>query len=80
MRSLGMKRGRVFLMVFEEYVLLTAAGAVLGGLAGVLLEGGLSGGALVWAGASLAVFWAGAAVAVESMTRVNVMKLMKTEE
>ena len=80
MRSLGMKRGRVFLLVFEEYVLLTAAGAVLGGLAGVLLEGGLSGGALVWAGASLAVFWAGAAVAVGSMTRVNVMKLMKTEE
>ena len=60
--------------------LLTAAGAVLGGLAGVLLEGGLSGGALIRAGAGLAVFWAGAAAAVGSMTRVNVMKLMRTEE
>ena len=80
MRSLGLKRGRMFLLVFEEYALLTAAGAVLGGLAGVLLEGGLSGGALIRAGAGLAVFWAGAAAAVGSMTRVNVMKLMRTEE
>ena len=80
MRSLGLKRGRMFLLVFEEYALLTAAGAVLGGLAGVLLEGGLSGSALIRAGAGLAVFWAGAAAAVGSMTRVNVMKLMRTEE
>lgn len=80
MRSLGLKRGRMFLLVFEEYALLTAAGAVLGGLAGVLLEGGLSGGALIRAGAGLAVFWAGAAAAVGSMTQVNVMKLMRTEE
>lgn len=80
MRSLGMKRGRVFLLVFEEQVLLTAAGALVGGLAGLLLEGGFSGGALAWAGTSLAVFWAGAAAAVGTMTRVNVMELMKTEE
>lgn len=80
MRSLGMKRVGVFFLVFEEYALLGAAGAALGGLAGFLPGGGFSGGALAWAGASLGVFWLGAAVAVGSMTRVNVMKLMKTEE
>lgn len=80
MRSLGMKRWRVFLQVFEEQTLLMALGAALGALAGLLLEGGLSVRALMGAGVSLAVFLAGAAAAVWGMTRVNVMKLMRTEE
>lgn len=80
MRCLGMKQWRVFLLVFEEQALLMVLGALAGGVAGFLLEGALSGGALAKAGLSLGVFLAGAAVATGSITRVNVMKLMKMEE
>lgn len=80
MRCLGVKGWRVFLLVFEEQVLLAAVGAAAGSLAGFLLEGAVSGEALLRGGLNLAVFLAGSAASVWGISRVNVMKLMKEED
>lgn len=79
MRCLGMGRGRIFFLVFEELFLLTVIGSGLGFLAGSLLDGGLTVegiriGLLV-AGALIA----GAFIAALRVTAVNTMKLMKVE-
>ncbi len=80
MRCLGMKRQRVFGLVFGEQLLLAVLGTVLGGTAGCLLEGALAAGAMGRAGLVLAAFLAGGAVAAVRVTRVNVMKLLKAAE
>ena len=80
MRCLGMKRQRVFGLVFGEQLLLAVLGTVLGGTAGCLLEGALAAGAMGRAGLVLAAFLAGGAVAAVRVTRVNLMKLLKAAE
>lgn len=80
MRCLGMKQRTIFIQTFGEYMLLSAAGAVLGGMAGFVVEQSVSGGALAKGGLMLVFFLAGTGISVWNVTRVNVMKLMKVEE
>lgn len=80
MRCLGMKQTTIFAQTFGEYILLAVVGAVLGGIAGFLVEQSISGGAAAKGGLMLVFFLAGTAVSVRNVTHVNVIKLMKTEE
>lgn len=80
MRCLGMRRRQLFAQALGEQAVLAAAGALLGSGAGWLQAGALSAGALVKAGISLAAFLLGSALTARSVSRVNVMKLMKVEE
>ena len=79
MRCLGMKRGRIFGLIFSEQLLLAIPSALLGLLCGAVF-GGLSRRALGSAALLLVLFLAGTAVSVLRVTDVSVMKLMKSEE
>lgn len=79
MRCLGMKRGRIFGLIFSEQLLLAIPSALLGLLCGAAF-GGLSRRALGSAALLLVLFLAGTAVSVLRVTDVSVMKLMKSEE
>lgn len=80
MRCLGLKRRQIFAQVLGEHALLAAAGALIGGIAGLLPEGSFSGAMLCKAGICLAAFLAGSALTAWNISRVNVMKLMKVDE
>ncbi len=80
MRCLGMKRFTVFALIFGEYVLLSAIGAVIGGIAGFLMERADVGNAIVKAGMIVGLFLVGAAISVGNVTNINVIKLTKLEE
>ena len=80
MRCIGRKQLGITLQVFLEQLLLALAGAVCGVSIALLIEGGYPLSALTRAGTLLGLFLFGAAAACLMVTRVNVMKLMKTED
>ena len=80
MRCLGMKRRKIFSLVFGEQAAPVLLGALVGSVLGVMIDG-----SLIWL--TIARGWAialallmGSAVACLRVTRVNVMKLMKVED
>lgn len=79
MRCIGRKQLGITLQVFLEQLFLALVGAALGVSIALLIEGGYPLSALTRAGTLLGLFLFGAAAACLVVTRVNVMKLMKTE-
>lgn len=79
MRCLGMGRGIIFLLVFEELFVLTVVGSGLGFLTGYLLDGGLTREAIAIGGIVVAALLGGAFIAALRVTSINTMKLMKVE-
>ena len=79
MRCLGMSRGLIFLLVFEELFVLTIVGSGLGFLTGYLLDGGLTREAVSLGGIVVAALLGGAFIAALRVTSINTMKLMKVE-
>lgn len=79
MRCLGMGRGMIFLLVFEELFVLTVIGSGLGFLAGGLMDGGLTKEAAGIGGIVAAALLGGAFIAALRVTSINTMKLMKVE-
>ncbi len=79
MRCIGCKQLGITLQVFLEQLFLALVGAALGVSIALLIEGGYPLSALTRAGTLLGLFLFGAAAACLVVTRVNVMKLMKTE-
>ena len=80
MRCIGCKQLGITLQVFLEQLFLALVGAALGVSIALLIEGGYPLSALTRAGTLLGLFLFGAAAACLVVTRVNVMKLMKTED
>lgn len=80
MRCIGRKQLGITLQVFLEQLFLALVGAALGVSIALLIEGGYPLSALTRAGTLLGLFLFGAAAACLVVTRVNVMKLMKTED
>lgn len=80
MRCIGRKQLGITLQVFLEQLFLALVGAALGVSIALLIEGGYPLSALTRAGTLLGLFLFGAAAACLMVTRVNVMKLMKTED
>ena len=80
MRCIGRKQLGITLQVFLEQLFLALVGAALGVSITLLIEGGYPLSALTRAGTLLGLFLFGAAAACLVVTRVNVMKLMKTED
>ena len=80
MRCLGMTRGRVFRVTFAEQLALGLVGGVLGSVSGIVIGGGFTLRMLLFALGGIAAFLIGTALSVSRVTRINVMKLMKTEE
>lgn len=80
MRCIGRKQLGITLQVFLEQLFLALVGAALGVCIALLIEGGYPLSALTRAGTLLGLFLFGAAAACLMVTRVNVMKLMKTED
>ena len=79
MRCLGMSRGLIFLLVFEELFVLTIVGSGIGFLTGYLLDGGLTKEAVSIGGIVVAALLGGAFIAALRVTSINTMKLMKVE-
>lgn len=79
MRCIGRKQLGITLQVFLEQLFHALVGAALGVSIALLIEGGYPLSALTRAGTLLGLFLFGAAAACLVVTRVNVMKLMKTE-
>lgn len=79
MRCIGRKQLGITLQVFLEQLFLALVGAALGVSIALLIEGGYPLSALTRAGTLLGLFLFGAAAACLVVTRVNVIKLMKTE-
>lgn len=79
MRCLGMSPAKVFLLVFEEFVLLSFFGGLSGFVSGFLFEGTLQQIAIRNAILIICVYLAGASIAVYRICNLNVMKLMKAE-
>lgn len=79
MRCIGRKQLGITLQVFLEHLFLALVGAAPGVSIALLIEGGYPLSALTRAGTLLGLFLFGAAAACLVVTRVNVMKLMKTE-
>lgn len=79
MRCIGRKQLGITLQVFLEQLFLALVGAALGVSIALLIEDGYPLSALTRAGTLLGLFLFGAAAACLVVTRVNVMKLMKTE-
>lgn len=80
MRCLGMTRGRIFRLTFGEYLALAVVGAAVGTVIGIVINGTLSLRMLLYAAGAISAFLIGTAISVSRITRINVMKLMKTEE
>lgn len=80
MRCIGRKQLGITLQVFLEQLFLALVGAALGVSIALLIEGGYPLSALTRAGTLLGLFLFGAAAACLVVTRVNVMKFMKTED
>lgn len=80
MRCLGIKRRTVFFLVFEEQMILSLLGTVLGLCGGFLLEHAFYAAAMIRVGMMAGLFLAGTAIAALQLTSVNVMKLMKVED
>lgn len=80
MRCLGMSPIKVFLLVFEEFVILAALGGAVGFAGGYLFERSLPREAVEKAFIILGVYLVGAAISVLRICNVNVMKLMKVED
>lgn len=80
MRCIGRKQLGITLQVFLEQLFLALVGAALGVSIALLIEGGYPLSALTRAGTLLGLILFGAAAACLVVTRVNVMKLMKTED
>ena len=80
MRCIGRKQLGITLQVFLEQLFLALVGAALGVSIALLIEGGYPLSALTRAGTLLGLFLFGAGAACLVVTRVNVMKLMKTED
>lgn len=80
MRCLGMKRSRIFCLVFEELFVLTVLGCSLGTLCGWFLDKSITVDATAKVVIVTSVFLLGAAMATIQVTSVNVMKLMKAED
>lgn len=80
MRCIGRKQLGITLQVFLEQLFLALVGAALGVSIALLIEGGYPLSALTRAGMLLGLFLFGAGAACLVVTRVNVMKLMKTED
>ena len=80
MRCIGRKQLGITLQVFLEQLFLALVGAAIGVSIALLIEGGYPLSALTRAGTLLGLFLFGAAAACLVVTRVNVMKLMKTED
>lgn len=79
MRCIGRKQLGITLQVFLEQLFLALVGAALGVSIALLIEGGYPLSALTRARTLLGLFLFGAAAACLVVTRVNVIKLMKTE-
>ncbi len=79
MRCLGMSPTKVFLVVFEEFLVLALCGGTTGFVCGYLAEGSLSLKAILCALGIVCVYLVGAATATVRVCNVNVMKLMKGE-
>lgn len=79
MRCLGMKRGRMVFLIFSEQLLLAIPSGVVGFLCGAAI-GGLQWKSVWNAAALLVLFLAGSAVSALCVTKVSVMKLMRSEE
>ena len=79
MRCLGMSRFTVFLLVFEELLLLTLLGGGLGFVGGTQLDGGLTMAAARVGGIVVGALLLGAIAAAIRVTSINAMKLMKVE-
>lgn len=79
MRCLGMSRGLIFLLVFEELFVLTIVGSGLGFLTGYILDGGLTREAVSIGGIVMGALLGGAFIAALRVTSINTMKLMKVE-
>ncbi len=77
MRCLGVPPIKVFLLVFEEFLVLAILGGTLGFLTGYSVQGTLSQKAMICAFGIIGVYLLGAAAAVIRICNVNVMKLMK---
>ena len=71
---------KVFLLVFEEFVILAALGGAVGFAGGYLFERSLPREAVEKAFIILGVYLVGAAISVLRICNVNVMKLMKVED
>ncbi len=80
MRCLGMTRGKIFMAAFEEHLVLALAGAALGIILGIVINSTLTLRMLLYCIGGIAAFLIGTALSVSRVTRINVMKLMKTEE
>lgn len=80
MRCLGMKRRKIFLLVFAEQLILTMIGGLLGFAIGILVNRGTSPGAAVRAAMVMCLYLLGAILAAWKVSNINVIKLMKTEE
>ena len=79
-RCLGMKKQQIFLLVLFEQALLTLIGILLGGTIGWIVGEHISAEALLSAGLLSLLFLLGNALSSLSITRINVMKLMKVED
>jgi len=80
MRCLGMTRGRIFSLTFYEHFALALAGGALGTLFGIGASGMVTWHMLLYGVCGMATFLIGTSLSVSRITRINVMKLMKTEE
>ena len=81
MRCLGMRRGTVFALVFEEHIFITLFATALTSVAAFfLLTEAISPLALGSTICISAAFLTGCTVAVAHVTSINTMKLSKTEE
>lgn len=80
MRCLGMKRRKIFWLVFREQAVLAILGAVLGFIGTLLIEGPFNMQSVSKATLMIAIFLVGTALASLRTTGINVMKLMKAEE
>jgi len=80
MRCLGMKRGEVFRVALSEHLLIALVGGVVGAAVGIALSGTFTLRMLLYGAGGVFAFLIGTASSVSRVTRINVMKLMKTEE
>lgn len=80
MRCLGMTRGKVFCVTFLKQLALALAGGILGAVVGIALSGTHTLRMLLYGAGGISAFLTGTALSVSRVTRINVMKLMKTEE
>lgn len=80
MRSMGMKRIRLFALVFCEQAIPAFAGGIIGFAGGLMLNEGSGISALIKACVILMIFLLGSAVAVMQLTSINTMELLRLEE